>query len=178
MVLTRSRSCAISGEIASLSVLSASTLPSPIIAVATWANEILLYSLDHLRSGEPVVTTISESFFASSLLLKRCNASTSSTSEVQLVAGFSDGSMIIYDVDLSGEGGGLSVKGRKASSLGTRPLRLCPASSSSNSEERIVAVGLSERMSVIFEGRDRIDFSSVSKKVRMHYLILAKAHRT
>ncbi len=141
------------------------TLPSPIIAVGNWSNEILLYTLDHLRFGESVVTTISESFYASSLMLKPSVAETTSTSGVQLIAGLSDGSMIIYDVDLSGEGGGLTVKGRKASSLGTRPLRICSVSGASKREEKIIAVGLSERMSVIFEAKDRVDFSSVSKKV-------------
>ncbi len=167
------RSCAISGEISSLSVFSASTLPSTVVAVATWANEILLYTLDHLRSGEPVITSISESFFASSLMLKSSIAAHSPTSGVQLVAGMSDGSMIIYDIEHGNEGGGLMVKGRKASSLGTRPLRLCPVTGASHSEEKIVSVGLSERMSVIFEGRDRIDFSSVSKKVSSLISVLA-----
>ena len=139
-------------------------LPSPIIAVATWSNDILLYTLDQLRSAVPEVTTISEQFFATSLLLKKSTVTSSPTSGAQLVAGLSDGSMIIHDIEIPGDAGNLIVKGRKASSLGSRPLRLCSTMSATKGEEKIIAVGLSERMSVIFEARDRIDFSSVSKK--------------
>ena len=170
LLLIRHRECSISSEISSLSIIAGSAYPSPILAVGTWSNEILLYTLDHLQSPEPLVTTISELFFASSLLLKPSIASTSPASGVQLMAGLSDGLMVIYDIEQSEKGGGLTIKGRKASSLGTRPLRLCPIEGAVGSEEKIVSVGLSERMSVIFEARDRVDFSSVSKKVTLYLM--------
>ena len=73
--------------------------------------------------------------------------------------------MIIYDLETSNQGGGVEIKGRKASSLGTRPLMLCSTQQKAQGGEMIVALGLNERISVVFEHRDRIDFSSVSKKV-------------
>ena len=155
-------------------------IPSPIVAVATWSNDILLYTLDRLRSATPEVTTISEKYFATSLLFKQSTDTHASMSGTQLMAGLSDGSMIIYDIDMTGDAGTLIVKGRKASSLGTRPLRLCSTMTSANGEEKIMAVGLSERTSVIFEARDRIDFSAVSKKagITLHIGALLTDNRT
>lgn len=75
-----------------------------------------------------------------------------------MLAGLSDGSLVVYDLD------GVSVKSRKVSSMGTRPLELHPIQGWEG-EEQISAVALSERMSVIFGSKDRIDFSSVSRKV-------------
>jgi DNA damage-binding protein 1 len=162
------RLCAIPGEVSAVSIISSTDLPSPVLAISTWSNEILLYSLEHLKTNQPVITTINEQFFTTSLLLKPSVSSSGSTSGMQLLAGLSDGSMIVYDLALSDQGGGLEVKGRKPSSLGTRPLAIS-AISSQDGDEKIVAVGLSERMSIIFESRDRVDFSSVSTKVRFHH---------
>lgn len=64
----------------------------------------------------------------------------------------------MYDLD------GLTVKSRKVSSLGTRPLELHPVQGWEG-EEQILAVGLTERMSVLFGSKDRVDFSAVSRKV-------------
>ena len=137
------------------------------IAIATWTNEILLYTLDHLRSSSPVVTSLTVPAFAFALYLKPSSAASASTSSVQLIAGLSDGSMVTFALELSSEDGGVVSTGQRTSSLGTRPLKLCPMSSMSNGEEKIVAVGLTERMSVIFESKGRIEFSTASRKVKL-----------
>ena len=133
------------------------------MAVGTWTNEILLYDLDRLQAGTSPVAPVTESFFASSLLLK--SASSGETSSLQLLAGLSDGSLITYDLGQSDNAGGITIISRKSSSLGTRPLTLHPISGTTESgEEELLAIGLSERMSVLFESRDRVEFSSVNLK--------------
>lgn len=110
------------------------------IAIGTWSNEILLYSLDlntHI--------TLSENAYAKSLLFHGPT----------LLAGLSDGSLVVYELD------GLTVTSKKVSSLGTRPLDLHPVEW--EGDEKILAIGLTERMSAIF-AKDRVDFSSVGKK--------------
>ena len=84
--------------------------------------------------------------------------------------------MVTYDLEPSGDQGEIVVKGRRVSSLGVRPLKMCPIKNLSSGEENVVAVGLTERMSVVFESRDRIDFSTASRKVssslnRLRWLI-------
>lgn len=148
-----------------MTIISHKTLSSPIIAASTWTGEILLYSLDHLKTAEPVVTSLHETYYACSLFIRPSSASPT-TSGVQLIAGLSDGTMVVYDLELSSEGGGVKCTGRKSSGLGSRPLKLFPVEEFVQGEETIIAVGISERMSVIFENKGRIDFSSVNKKVR------------
>lgn len=180
MTLTRSSDCTIPGEVSAIALLANSALPSPVIAIATWTNEILLYTLEHLSQGLETVTSLKEGYFAQSLSLQVSTASTSPTSGVQLMAGLSDGSLVIFELEQGETGGGLVVKNRKISSLGTRPLQLCPITVGGKQDETIIAVGLTERMSVIFEARDRVDFSSVSLKVgSVHYLkyVLTKIPR-
>lgn len=161
--------CNITAEISSLSFFSSARQPSPLVAVGTWTNEILLYTLDHLRSPDAPVTTVTEAFHAVSLLLKPSSSSTTSTSGVQLLAGLSNGSLCTYDLEPSSEGGGVSVKGKKVVSLGKRPLRLFPVEGApGGGVEKMVAVGLTERASIIFESKDRVDFSSISKRVSLH----------
>ncbi|KAK8849708.1 hypothetical protein IAR55_005043 [Kwoniella newhampshirensis] len=155
----------IPAEISAVSVIQSPVLPSPIVAIGTWSNDILLYTLDQLKSGDTSVTTLSEPFFASSLHLKVSVGKTTSTSGIQLLAGLSDGSLVIYDLEPSGDNANVVIKSRKASSLGTRPLSLSPTDGpTSGGDDTIIAVGLTERMSVVFQSKDRIDFSSVSKK--------------
>lgn len=133
------------------------------MAVGTWTNEVILYDLDRLQAGSSPVAPITESFFASSLLLKP--ASSGETSSLQLLAGLSDGSLITYDIGQSDTAGGIAVTSRKSSSLGTRPLTLHPIGGTTESgEEELLAIGLSERTSVLFESRDRVEFSSVNLK--------------
>jgi DNA damage-binding protein 1 len=158
-------SATIPAEVSALSMLSNDALPSPIIAVSTWTNEILVYALSDLVASSGVVHTLTENAFASSLLLKLSNSNNTSSTDIQLLAGLSDGGLVVYDLALADVVGGIKELGRKASSLGTRPLRLEPVKVWQGGEENVVAVGLSERMSVIFENKDRLDFSSVSKRV-------------
>ena len=74
--------------------------------------------------------------------------------------------MINYDIAIGNGVGTMAVKSRKASRLGISPLNLTATHTGANEQgERIVALGLSERMSVVFESKGRIDFSSVSKRV-------------
>jgi DNA damage-binding protein 1 len=78
--------------------------------------------------------------------------------------------MVTYDLSVDADSTTLVLKGRKASRLGVSPLALTAVHSSAkadeaNDGERIVALGLSERMSVVFESKGRVDFSSVSKRV-------------
>lgn len=170
--LTGSRSCSIAADVSALVVHTAAGLPSPLIAVGTWSNEIQLYSFDDLKvadaqgSAARPVATITEAFYASSLLARRSSVSSGSQSRLQLLAGLSNGSLCTYDLEFTASGGGVAVKGRKAASLGNRPLRLCPVDAASGGgAEKMIAVGLTERVSIIFESKDRIEFSSVSKRV-------------
>jgi DNA damage-binding protein 1 len=153
-----------SSEVSAVAVTSHPSIPAPVIAISTWAGELLLYSLDHLLTAEPLVTALHEPFAAASLVLRPASSSETS-SGMQLLAGLSDGTMAIYDVELGAEGGGVKVTNRKASGLGTRPLQLLSTQALRNAEETILAVGLSERLSVVFESKGRIDFSTVNRKV-------------
>jgi DNA damage-binding protein 1 len=146
-------------------MLSNDALPSPIIAVSTWTNEILVYALSDLVASSGVVHTLTENAFASSLLLKLSNSNNPTSTGIQLLAGLSNGGLVVYELALADVVGGIKELGRKASSLGTRPLKLESIAAWQGGEEKIVAIGLSERMSVIFESKDRLDFSSASKRV-------------
>lgn len=154
----------VSSEVYTVAVASHTSLPSPVIAVSTWSGELLLYSVDHLLAVDPLVTSMHEPFAATSLVL-RPGSSPNTSSGMQLLAGLSDGTMVIYDVELGSEGGGVKATNRKASGLGTRPLQLVSTGEISHKEETIIGVGLSERMSVLFESKGRIDFSTVNRKV-------------
>jgi DNA damage-binding protein 1 len=156
------RTVSVSSEVSTVAILSAANVPSPVIAISTWTSEILLYSLDHIQTTDPVVTPINEQYHAVSLMLRP--STTPVSSGVQLIAGMSDGSMVVYELEQSDQGGGVKNVSRKASSLGSRPLILCPVDSFHLGSENIIAIGLSERMSVVFESKGRIDFSAVSKK--------------
>ncbi|WWC92848.1 uncharacterized protein L201_007809 [Kwoniella dendrophila CBS 6074] len=154
----------VSAEISAVSIIHSPNLPSPVLAVGTWSNQIFLYTIAQLQSGSTALTTLNESFFPASLHLKPSSSSSTSTSGVQLFAGLSDGSLVIYDIEPAGPNDEVVVKARKASSLGNRPLTVCPTSGPGVGGDKIVGVGLTERMSIIFESGDRIDFSSVSRK--------------
>ena len=147
----------------SLAIFSSDVLPSPVIAVATWEKEILLYDPEGLQDGSSPVALITENHFASSLLLKSTSAGEKSS--LQLLAGLSDGSLVTYDIGGAEAIGGLTFIGRKSSSLGTRPLTLHPITGTTETgEEELLAIGLSERTSVLFESKDRVEFSSVNLK--------------
>ncbi|ORY34709.1 CPSF A subunit region-domain-containing protein [Naematelia encephala] len=157
----------VGSEISAVSIIPFPGL-SPIIAVATWTNEIHLYRAD----GASPSLTLSENFAASSLQLIPGQPDAMPT--VSLLAGLSDGTLLTLHIALDST---ISLIGRKASSLGTLPLKLCEipkanvvteidmeAGNKGENEEQLVSIGLSDRMSVIFETNDRIDFSSVSRK--------------
>lgn len=118
---------------------SAVALGNGVLAVATWSGKILLYRVPDFTSP----TALTEDAYATSLSIQG-----------GLLAGLSNGCLAAYDLDGSG---------RKLSTLGTRPLQLHPIDWSG--DEQILAVGLAERMSVIFGSRERVDFSSISRKV-------------
>lgn len=152
------------GEIAAIAILMTPQLPSPVVAVSTWSSMLTVCCIKALATTQTEYA-ISVPAVASSLLLKMSNSNISSTSGCQLLAGLSDGGFVTYELEPSDDISGISVLAQKTSSLGTRPLRLCPVDDWTRGEETVVAIGLTERMSVIFEARDRIDFSSVSRKV-------------
>ena len=157
-----SRSATIAGEISALTAFTSANAPAKLAAVSTWSNQIFLYRLD---DGAVPLLQLSEAFYAVSLLLKPpVNSSSAFPSAVQLLAGLSDGSMVTYDIAIVDSAASAAMTGRKASSLGTRPLRLCEVSGECEGDQ-MLAVGLSERISLVFEAKDRIDFSSVSRKV-------------
>nr|XP_019009308.1 uncharacterized protein I206_05956 [Kwoniella pini CBS 10737]OCF48089.1 hypothetical protein I206_05956 [Kwoniella pini CBS 10737] len=151
-------------EISSIAIINSPNLPSPIISIGTWSNDILLYTIAQIQSGSAALTTLKEAFFATSLYLKPSVSPTTSTSGVQLLAGLSDGSLIMYDLEPSGPDGEVIVKSRKVTSLGNRPLKINPTIGPNVSGDKVVGVALTERMSVIFESGERIDTSSVSRK--------------
>lgn len=89
--------------------------------------------------------------------------------------------MVTYDLLVHAAGGSFELKGRKASRLGVTPLRLEAVHSRSEEavegDERILALGLSERMSVVFESKGRVDFSSVSKRVSPYRTVRVSGER-
>lgn len=131
-----------------------------LIAVADWTGEIGLYYLNNLdpQDSKPVVST-REQAFASSLMFQETE-----DGQQRLVAGLSDGTLVTYDLNLA-----LSTnfrKGRTASSLGLRPLLVTPLQYKSDKfEEQVVAAGISDRLSVVFESRGHLEFSASGKKV-------------
>nr|XP_018260261.1 uncharacterized protein I303_07178 [Kwoniella dejecticola CBS 10117]OBR82419.1 hypothetical protein I303_07178 [Kwoniella dejecticola CBS 10117] len=153
-----------SAEIASISIISSPSVPSPILAIGTWSDEILVYSIAQIQAGSTAVTSLTESHYASSLHLQESVSSLTSTSGVQLLAGLSDGSLVVYDLEPSGPNGEVNSKSRKVTSLGNRPLNIEPTTGPTVSGDKVIGVGLTERMSVIFESGERIDTSSVSRK--------------
>ncbi len=146
-VLTRS-------DIQAPAEVSSVDINSKLLVLGTWTNEILVYSNDALKAGNSQPLVIKEKGFAVSLLL------TQGRSTARLLAGLSDGSLLTIDLALEP----LSLIGRKISKLGSRPLRL-ERIVDWQGDEQVVAIALSERMSVIFQTKDRIDFSSVSRRV-------------
>lgn len=140
-------------------------LATPVIAISTWSNEIMVYTAETLKNSDSWAVPIKEGHFAVSLMLHP-SAGSDTSGGIKLLAGLSDGTMVLYEIETSA-GGDLEIKSRKASSLGTKPLKLYPANFQREGDEMVFAVGISDRMSVIFESKDRIDFSSVSTKVSL-----------
>lgn len=150
------------GEIAAVAIHE--TSDDVIIAYSTWSNKIHITTL----TSQEAPHTELESVVASFLLITQ-------NTPPRLLAGLSDGSMITYELQLF-----TGVKGasKKVSSLGMRPLSLCRIDLV-DAKEKTICVGLSERMSVVFESKGRVDFSSASKKVCFSYFprrIVASPH--
>ena len=150
-----SRSANVGAEISAVAIITNES--SPIIAVGTWTNMISLYTADQLSAGSAPLATLEESYFASSLMLR----SSVSASSLQLLGGLSDGSLVVYELDPDSPTT-LSLRDRKISSLGTQPLSLHPIQSRTASGDELLAIGLSDRTSIIFLNGDRVDFSSAS----------------
>jgi hypothetical protein len=137
-----------------------STGSSTLIAVGTWTNTISIYTSDQLKSGLAPAVSLEEQYFASSLMLRPA----SDGSRLQLLGGLSDGSLVVHEFEFETSTGEptLTLRERKISYLGTQPLTLHPVQSRTASGDELLAIGLSDRTSIIFLNGDKIDFSSVS----------------
>lgn len=130
------------------------------IAVADYTGKISLYDLMGLEEMDDPYVTTQERAFASSLVFQK-----DESGKLRLVAGLSDGTLVSCDVDHASIKSGLT-KGRLVSSLGSRPLHVAPLDLRSDRfEERVVAAGISDRLSVVFESRGHLEFSASGKKV-------------
>ncbi|KAL7425176.1 hypothetical protein Q5752_000864 [Cryptotrichosporon argae] len=151
----------VGAEISAVAILHAPNLAAPVVAVSTWAGEILVAPLDTLSIAAKLIT---ESTVATSLVLRPATSTTSS-SALQLLAGLNDGSLVTYDVEQTADadGTGFVVRARKASSLGAWPLYISAVDVTSEGEN-IVGLAVSDRLSVLYENRGRIDSSASGRK--------------
>jgi hypothetical protein len=157
-VMLMDRTGNVGAEVSAVAVLY--TGSSSLIAVGTWTNTISIYTSDQLKSGSAPVVSLEEQYFASSLMMRPA----SNGSRLQLLGGLSDGSLVVheFDLDQSSAQPTLTLRERKISYLGTQPLTLHPVQSRTASGDELLAIGLSDRTSIIFLNGDKIDFSSVS----------------
>ena len=148
----------VGAEVSAVAILSAGS--STLIAVGSWTNAISIYTSDQLSSASAPMVSLEEQFFAGSLMLR----SAVNGSRLQLLGGLSDGSLVVHEFDLDHSAGKLTLtlRDRKISYLGTQPLTLHPAQSRTASGDELLAIGLSDRTSIVFVNGDKIDFSSVS----------------
>lgn len=154
-------------EVSAVAISSSSGSSSPIIVISTWMAKTFVYTLSQISNGVDGLSIQSESS-ATSLQLR---SHPFYPAGIQLLSGLDNGLLHIYDLNTSdsGEAEGLMVKSSKTTSLGLRPLVLHPCEST-HGDEKVISVGLTERMSVIFESKDRIEFSSVNIKVSVQIL--------
>lgn len=153
LALLTARSIDLHGdEATAVAICASADCSAPVLAVGTWSNAILLYRLDDSRQplGGTIITK-HETSHASSLLL------IPSASEIQLLAGLGDGSLVTYS--LPGDTWTDSSVSKKTSSLGTLPLMLHPIGGACDNG---VALGLSDRASILFQSSGRIEFSSAN----------------
>ncbi|KAE8541647.1 hypothetical protein D1P53_001817 [Cryptococcus gattii VGV] len=148
-------------EVSAVAISRNSDSSSPIIVISTWTAKTFVYTLSQISSGVDGLSIPSKSS-ATSLQLR---SHPSYPAGIQLLSGLDNGLLQIYDLDKNDMGGvdGLVVKSSKTTSLGLRPLALHPCEISGG-DEKVISVALTERMSVIFESKDRIEFSSVNIK--------------
>lgn len=149
-------------EVSAVAISRNSDSSSPIIAISTWTAKTVVYTLSQISSGVDGLSIPSKSS-ATSLQLR---SHPSYRAGIQLLSGLDNGLLQIYDLDKNDMGGvdGLVVKSSKTTSLGLRPLALHPCEITGGGE-KVISVALTERMSVIFESKDRIEFSSANIKV-------------
>lgn len=125
-------------------------------AIADWCGDIELVALGGADQGT-VLKSIREAAYATSVQFQE-----SEKEPTRLLAGLSDGTFVSYSVKIDEAE---CPDSRHASSLGLRPLRLIALDISPNAEEHVVAAGISDRLSLVFESRDHYEFSSSGKKV-------------
>ncbi|BEJ16509.1 hypothetical protein CspHIS471_0511140 [Cutaneotrichosporon sp. HIS471] len=83
---------------------------------------------------------------------------------LRLMAGLADGTLVSYNADHFGLKSNLT-KGRMQSALGSRPLVIANLEiKSERFDERVVAAGISDRLSLVFESRGHLEFSASGKK--------------
>lgn len=148
-----------------VAISNSSDSSSPIIVIATWTAKTFVYTLSQISNGVDGLSIPTKSS-ATSLQLR---SHPFYPAGIQLLSGLDNGLLHIHDLDTSdsGDAGELMVKSSKSASLGLRPLVLHPCEST-HGDEKVISVGLTERMSVIFESKDRVEFSSVNIKASVH----------
>ncbi|OWZ42004.1 DNA damage-binding protein 1 [Cryptococcus neoformans C23] len=148
-------------EVSAVAISNSSDSSSPIIVIATWTAKTFVYTLSQISNGVDGLSIPTKSS-ATSLQLR---SHPFYPAGIQLLSGLDNGLLHIHDLDTSdsGDAGELMVKSSKSASLGLRPLVLHPCEST-HGDEKVISVGLTERMSVIFESKGRVEFSSVNIK--------------
>lgn len=126
--------------------------------MADWSGDIELLALDGADQGT-VLKSIHETAYAISVQFQE-----SDKQPPRLLAGLSDGTFVSYSIKPEEVE---TADSRHASSLGLRPLRLIALDISPNAEEHVVAAGISDRLSLVFESRGHYEFSSSGKKVML-----------
>ena len=83
---------------------------------------------------------------------------------LQLLAGLGNGSLMTFDVNFAGDGCA-QLGEAKATTLGPLPVQLTPARNTSSALEQNLVMAVSERLTLLFEDRDRLAHSSISRPV-------------
>lgn len=127
-----------------------------VIATSNWNGDINLFTSASLAAEEPFAH-IREEAYATSLLFQ------ASAGGLRILAGLSDGSLVSYDIEAASD---CLAKSRVTSSLGSRLLTVSPLQTSSDLvEETVTAIGISERLTLLYESRNHVESSASGKKV-------------
>ncbi|GMK54981.1 hypothetical protein CspeluHIS016_0200370 [Cutaneotrichosporon spelunceum] len=131
-----------------------------IVATAYFDGTITVFHSDEMQKDKlPVLAKTRERAHAISLRFY-----TDENGVLRLMAGLADGTLVNYDADEVGLKSNLT-KGRMQSSLGSLPLTIANLKiKSERFEERVIAAGISDRLSVVFESRGHLEFSASGKK--------------
>ncbi|CAK9784030.1 hypothetical protein CC85DRAFT_281947 [Cutaneotrichosporon oleaginosum] len=130
------------------------------VAAAYHDGTVTVFNPDSMDDGDaaPLVKTFEESY-AVSLKLYADESKT-----MRLMAGLADGTLVSCDVDEVGCQSGFT-KGRTQNALGLMPLDIADFEVECEGlEERVLAVGISDHMSLVFESRRHLEFSASGKK--------------